>query len=373
MKTKESRAGQLYSDILDTFTRKQHLDTVQVLLCLFLAAFGKPHPANATVKSPAALSRFFNHYDWSTTSVIRVMRSHALKQLRSFRKACKGRPPRIELIVDLTSLGKEGKFVDLGDWMHTLNSVHGVHLVVLYICCGDLRLPWSFLIWRGKGQPSPTQLALKLLKGLQAEVRNSSKTIHLLADGGFSSKDFIKGVIALKFAGFIGMRGDRKTTRGQKLREITTSGRKIQLHDLPGVDLWVSWVWLPAKKGDTQEQRFIVSTVPRTGRVIQGTGRRRWKIEALFKTLKSRFGLGKFGQHSKLGVLRYLCLSLLSFLLCHFEWLDRPCSGDPMWPSWGALAQQVRWKLFGWVRLIELFSEIDKIYAVQEALLRLDI
>ncbi|TSA81457.1 transposase [Deinococcus detaillensis] len=196
-------------------------------------------------------------------------------------------------------------------------------------------------------------MALKLLKGLPAEVRDSSKTIHLLADSGFSSKDFIKGVIALNFAGFIGMRGDRKTSTGQKLREITTPGRKIQLYDLPGVDLWVSWVWFTAKKGDAQEQRlrsgvvnrvrsrrFIVSTVSRMGRAIKGTGRLHWKIEALFKTLKSRFGLGKFGQYSKLGVLRHGCLSLLSYS----EWLDRPNTGYPTWPNWGALAQQVRRK-----------------------------
>ena len=373
MKAKESRAGQLYSDILDTFTRKQHLDTVQVLLCLFLAARGKPLPAFATVKSPAALSRFFNHYGWSTTAVIRVMRQHALRQFHAYRKQCTGRPPRVELIVDLTSLGKEGHFTDLGDWMHTLNSVHGVHLVLLYLCCGELRLPWSFLIWRGKGQPSPTQLALKLLKGLPAEVRNSSKTIHLLADGGFSSKDFLRGVIALNFAGFVGMRADRKTVDGQQLRDITTPGQRIELHDLPGVTLWLSWVWLPSKQGAAQEQRFIVSTVSRTGRVIKQTGKRRWKIEALFKTLKSRFGFGKFGQHSKMGVLRYLCFSLLSFLLCHFEYLDRPTLGDPLWPDWGKLAQQVRGKWLAGVRLAELQLEIDRLNAVQDAILRLEL
>ena len=182
-------------------------------------------------------------------------------------------------------------------------------------------------MWRGKGQPSPTQLALKLLRGLPLEVRNISKTIHLLADGGFSSKEFIQGVIALKFAGFIGMRADRKISTGQHLRDITTSGRKIELHDLPGVSLWVTWVWLPAKKGEAQERRFIVSTVPRTAQVIKRTGKRRWKIEALFKTLKSRFGFGKFGQHSKSGVLRFLCLSLLGFLLCPFRVPGSPGSG----------------------------------------------
>ncbi|TSA81456.1 hypothetical protein FNU79_15110 [Deinococcus detaillensis] len=91
------------------------LNTVQVLLCLSVAASGQPQPTRATVKSPAALSRFFNLYTWSTTSAMRAMPTHALKQLRSYRKACKDRPPRIELIVDQTSLGKEGKFEGLGD------------------------------------------------------------------------------------------------------------------------------------------------------------------------------------------------------------------------------------------------------------------
>ncbi|WP_293912539.1 hypothetical protein, partial [Deinococcus sp.] len=61
------------------------------------------------------------------------------------------------------------------------------------------------------------------------------------------------------------------------------------------------------------------------------------------------------------------CLSILSFLLCHFEDLDHPHTGESGWPDWGALAQQVRWKFFGWVRLDELFREIEQIYAVQDA------
>ncbi|ULH15971.1 transposase [Deinococcus sp. KNUC1210] len=371
MNAKETRAGQLYADVLETFGRKQHLDNVQVLLNLFLAAMGKPLPAYATVKSPTALSRFLNHAPWNVTAMIRVMRHHAHSQLKAYRKRCVGRSPRLELMVDLTSIAKEGRFEGLGDWMHTLNSVHGVHVVLLYLCCGELRLPWSFLIWRGKGQPSPTQLALKLLRGLPSEVRNISKTIHLLADAGFSSTAFIQGVNALKFAGFIGMRADRKTSAGQRLRDIMTSGRRIEVHDLPGVPLWITWVWLPAKKGDAQERRFIVSTVPRTTQVIKRSGKRRWKIEALFKTLKSRFGFGKFGQHSKRGVLRFLCLSVLSFLLCHFEFLDRPDPGDPAWPNWGKLARYVRQKFLAEVRLAELALEINTLNAVQDAFIRM--
>ncbi|ULH14055.1 hypothetical protein MF271_00825 (plasmid) [Deinococcus sp. KNUC1210] len=69
----------------------------------------------------------------------------------------------------------------------------------------------------GQGQSSLTQLALKLLRGLPLEVCNNSKTVHLLVDGGFSSKEFIQGVIALKFAGFIEMWADRKTSTRQHL------------------------------------------------------------------------------------------------------------------------------------------------------------
>ena len=106
MLAKNTRAGQLYTDILAIFRRKQHLESVQVLLCLFLAAMGKPLPTYATVKSPAALSRFLNHYSWSLTALVRVMRHHARSQLRAYRRSCVGRPPRLELIVDLTSIAK---------------------------------------------------------------------------------------------------------------------------------------------------------------------------------------------------------------------------------------------------------------------------
>ena len=94
-------------------------------------------------------------------------------------------------MVDLTSLEKTGKFATLTDWVHTYNGVHGVHLVVLYLCCGPLRLPWAFQIWRGKGTPSPAQLALKLLRTVPAGLLKAKRTPRLHADGGFESAEFI--------------------------------------------------------------------------------------------------------------------------------------------------------------------------------------
>ena len=35
---------------------------------------------------------------------------------------------------DTTSIAKEGQFADLDGWIHSLNRVRGLHVVMLYIC-----------------------------------------------------------------------------------------------------------------------------------------------------------------------------------------------------------------------------------------------
>ncbi|WP_353885749.1 transposase [uncultured Deinococcus sp.] len=40
------------------------------------------------------------------------------------------------------------------------------------------------------------------------------------------------------------------------------------------------------------------------GKYLARMGKRRWRIEAFFKTVKGRFGLERFAQHSKQGVIR---------------------------------------------------------------------
>lgn len=348
--------------------RKQHRDTLAVVLSCFLAALGQPGFCRSTTRSPSAISRFLNDYAWSLRTLIRVMREHALEALRSYLGGRRGRPPVIEIIVDTTSIGKEGEFALLDDWIHTLHRVRGLHLVVLYICCGELRLPWGFRIWHGKGTPSPNDLALSLIRNLPEEILARSRHLHVLADSGFSSMALLNGLHNLGIKFTVGMRKNRLTLEGQALHEITGQNRRIELQGLAGLELWVSWVWLPGRKQDTREQRFLITNQRRSVQSVRKSGRRRWKIEALFKTLKSRFALGKFGQKSKLGVLRYLCLSLACFLLCHLEQLDERESGqDVSWPDWGQLAQRVKWRLIGWVRLAEIEEEKRAILLVLDS------
>lgn len=351
--------------MLRACTRKQHRDNLAVVLCCLLSAFGITLFDQAKTKSPAAISRFLNHQTWCLRTLIRVMRSHALEEFRKYLRGRRGRPPQIEIIVDTTSIAKEGEFAWLDDWIHRLNGVRGLHLVVLYLCCGDLRLPWSFRIWRGKGTASPNDLALRLVRQVPLEIRARTQHIHFLADSGFSSINLLEGLDALGLRFTVGMRRNRLTLEGQALCEMTSQERKVQLQGLAGLDLWVYWIWLPPRKKDMQEQRFLITNRRRHLNTVHHVGRRRWKIEALFKTLKSRFALGKFGQKTKQGVLRFLCLSFACFLLCHLEFITEQESGSAMAePDWGNLAKRVRHKLFGWVRLIEIDYERLEILAV---------
>ncbi|EYB69386.1 hypothetical protein DEIPH_ctg008orf0116 [Deinococcus phoenicis] len=138
---KEQRSRRLYSDILPCFSRKQHRESFEVILNLFLDGSGRPFPERATGKSPAALSRFLNHAAWNTGQLCRVLRQHAHETLQDLWRHQPHQRPRLELLVDLTSLEKTGKFSELADWVHIYHGVRGVHLVVLYLCCGELRLP----------------------------------------------------------------------------------------------------------------------------------------------------------------------------------------------------------------------------------------
>lgn len=130
-------------------------DNLEAMLGLFLEAQGHPLPEHSQTKSPSALSRFLNINPWSTREMIRIVRNHILEQISS--DSLKGRRPFIQVIIDLTTLEKRGKFKEFEHLISVYNGKRGLHLVVLYLVVGRWRIPWSFRLWRGKGTPSPAQ------------------------------------------------------------------------------------------------------------------------------------------------------------------------------------------------------------------------
>ena len=84
--------------------------SLNALLGLFLEAQGHALPQHTQIKSASSLSRFLNHYAWSTRRVIRATRQATLQQIAQHRPR-RGTPLRV--LIDLTSLEKCGKFLHL--------------------------------------------------------------------------------------------------------------------------------------------------------------------------------------------------------------------------------------------------------------------
>lgn len=166
------------------------------MLGLFLEAQGHSLPEHSKTKSPSALSGFLNVNPWSTREMVRIVRKHIVETILKVSSSCsKGRRPFLQVIIDLTTLEKRGKFKNFEDLISVYNSKRGLHLVVIYLVLGKCRIPWSFCVWRGKGTDSPAQLALKLVKRLPKSLTERFETI-ILADTAFGSVEFLDGVRA---------------------------------------------------------------------------------------------------------------------------------------------------------------------------------
>lgn len=187
------------------------------MLGLFLAAQGHPLPEHSKTKSASALSRFLNTNPWSTRQMIRTVRNHVLGQVLS--ECSKGRKPFLQVIIDLTTLEKCGKFQKFEDLISIYNGKRGLHLIVLYLVVGRWRIPWGFRVWRGKGTHSPAQLGLKLVKRLPQSLKSSFQVI-ILADTAFGSVEFLHGIRQLKYHAVTGLAINRKLVDGRVLRNL---------------------------------------------------------------------------------------------------------------------------------------------------------
>ena len=337
--------------------------SLNAMLGLFLEAQGHPLPQQTQVKSASSLSRFLNHYEWSTRSVIRTTRQAVLAQIAQHRPR-KGLPLRV--LIDLTSLEKCGKFLHLSTptadpetvdpWVRMLNSKRGLHLVVLYLVLGQWRVPWSFRVWRGKGHPSPVHLACKVLATVPSVLTQGAPVI-VLADTEFGTIEFLNAVYRRSWRAVVGMRGNRKLQDGRTLKQVYRTGNRGQQVQIDGMDfpLTLSWFWLKRAEGK-RELRFVVSTHPYSGVYLVRLGRKRWAIEGFFKTIKHRFGLHRFGQSTRLGVYRWLILSLIAYLLAH--WINQWALPPTL--DWKAASDLAFTSLFPSIVWLQLLKSIQR-------------
>jgi len=86
---------------------------------------GHPLPEHSQTKSPSALSRFLNINPWSTRVRFRIVRNSLLKQVLS--ECPKGRRLFLQVIIDLTTLEKCGKFKGFEQLISVYNGKRGLH------------------------------------------------------------------------------------------------------------------------------------------------------------------------------------------------------------------------------------------------------
>ncbi len=354
-----THARKLVYDLLNLMPSAHQRASLKTMLALFLRARGMALPEHAQRKSASALSRFLNLYDWPTRAAIRTLRREVSKTLLERRKA--GRRPILRAIVDLTPLEKSGEFEGLGGLVRVLNKKRGLHLAILYVELDGWRIPWGFRLWRGKGGASPGALALKLLRSLPREL-TARHEVMVLADSAFCGVEFLRGVRRLGHHVVVGVRKDRLLADGTRLDRMgrrrggeRRGGEKAWLEGLEELPVYVASYWL--KRDGGRERRFVLSTKALSPKHIVRWGKRRWRIEGFFKTAKGRFSLDRFGQGTKLGVYRYLVLSLVAYLLAHWGYLSQERAGLP---RWGEAARTILEEVLAETVIEDLLVEIEE-------------
>lgn len=317
-----AHAQELIYHLLELMPSPYQRQSLQALLELFLRAQGTPLPEHSQLKSPSALSRFLNVYTWSVRGLTRRLRQAVPQQLQQYHP--RGRRAHLQVIVDLTTLEKRGKFKAFEPLVSVLNGKRGVHLVVLYFVVGPWRIPWSFRVYRGKGTASPAPLGLQLVRQLPRWLRRAFKVV-VLADTAFGSVDFLKGIRKLKLHAITGVRYDRCLQDGRQLFHLHKPGQQVRLKGLD-FPVTVAWFYLKREGEKPRLKRYVLSTQVLKASTIIWWGRHRWQIEGWFKTAKHRFG-----QQTLLGLYRWLVLSLSAFILAHWGYLSTNQKAPPDW------------------------------------------
>jgi Transposase DDE domain len=351
-----AHAQNLVYTLLSLMPSTYQQENLEAMFGMFLEAQGYPLPQHSKSKSASALSRFLNIYNWSTRGVIRTARNRIIKEILSERSL--GRQPFLQVIIDLTTLEKAGKFKALESLISVYHGKRGLHLVVVYLVVGRWRVPWSFRVWRGKGATSPARLGLKMVKSLPKKLTKHFKEVIVLVDTGFGSIQFIHGVREKKFHIIAGIACTRKLIDGRSVAQLHKRGQQLYLQGLK-FPVYISWYYFKRHDGK-YEKRFVISTKALKASTISWWGKRRWQIEGWFKTAKHRFGLHRFGQGTLLGVYRWLVLSLISYVLAHWAYLSTSGANGDL-PDWGEAAEIAFQTIFPHLVVLLLLQHIEQL------------
>jgi hypothetical protein len=143
-----AHAQNLVYTLLSLMPSAYQQENLEAMLGLFLQAQGYPLPEHSKSKSASALSRFLNIYNWSTKSIISATRNRVIHEILS--DCPKGRKPFLQVIIDLTTLEKAGKFKGLENLIRVYNGKRGLHDCCSVFSCRSVASTLEFPCVEGK-------------------------------------------------------------------------------------------------------------------------------------------------------------------------------------------------------------------------------
>lgn len=219
--------------------------------------------------------------------------------LAEWAKACPG-----YLAIDDTSNPKYGLagFARKMFITKTGGYCSGYRIVLfLWVVPGVCRIPLGFGMWHRQSGTLP-QLALKGLSLLRNQY--DLKPLGVLGDGGYSSDEILKRVSDYGWPLVMRFKNDRRLD-GESIRRMIPRGYgQAEGHLKNGVKLKVI---------RRQKHFLCCNRMMWENRQIRGIYTLRWKVEEVFRALKTIIGLDGCQQHSMRAQVIYVLLCMMLF------------------------------------------------------------
>lgn len=301
----------LLGSIESLLWNKREVRTFRALVALFLDTELRTTLQNITGISASTASRFLSCEHAPDKVFWEELTAWQFAQF--YRLPRRGRRGNVRLKIDLTCIEKTGKRIPFA---RVFNKLFGIQLVVLHACVEGFSVPLGYRIYLGKGKSTPVELALELLETFRAA--HFGARVVVLADSGFSSREFITGCKDLGFTRLLlGMKCDRRLADGRRLDELTKRGEQVALHDLPEQLLHISWC--DVKRDESKKRFFVAATFKAGGAYLAKCYRQRWLIESFFKSVKHDFGLKEARVRTRTGIRLWIFFACLAFSLASLQ------------------------------------------------------
>lgn len=290
-------------------------------------------------RDESCLKRFLTHAPWSAAA---LLRRHQQRLLSLLEKQPADEP--VELIIDDTATVKSGRRMEGLSRHYCDGKVRWGHCkVTLFVCCGDLKVPWDFRLYMTQATCTAEEQVFASKLALAQEMLDSftppaGRAVRVLFDSFYMSKDMVKYVcVTRQWELLARIESNRHVTyrgRSQAVRALASSRRKsaweplvLPTHEYLGCQLKVKlWHGVPGTLTMTcdpdqpgQVHYLISSRRDLPAGTVLRLYQHRWYIETYHRDVKQLLGLAHYQLRSRLGLQRYWLLVDLAYSVLRLQ------------------------------------------------------